>query len=281
MLLRSLLAVATAAAAALAAVGPGEAAEPRPPVGAVAVIGDFGSGQPAQREVADLVAGAGPVAVVSAGDNVYDSDDYDTLVGDYYGRWVDRRLFLPAAGNHDYSEGIASFDDYFDYLGGRRVYSRVVGGIEFFVLDSQAALDSARELRRQYTWLRVNVPRSTATWQVVVLHHPPFSSGTVHGSTPAVQWPFGWWGVDLVVAGHEHQYERLDVRGTTYVVNGAGGKDLYAFGAPIPGSRQRVDDAFGALFLTTRAGRLTGEFWSSDGQILDRFSVGAAARASR
>ena len=277
MLLRALLALATAGATALAAIGPGEAAQPRPPVGSVAVIGDFGSGQPAQREVADLVARANPVAVVSAGDNVYDSDDYDTLVGDYYGRWVDRRMFLPAAGNHDYSEGIESFDDYFDYLGGRRVYSRVVGGIEFFVLDSQAALDSARELRRQYTWLRVNLPRSRATWQVVVLHHPPYSSGEVHGSTPAVRWPYGWWGADLVISGHEHQYERLTVRGTTYVVDGAGGKDLYSFGAPLAGSRLRVDDAFGALFLTTRAGRLVGEFWSSDGLLVDRFTVGAPA----
>lgn len=273
MLVRAVLALATAAAAALATVAPGAAAEPRPPVGAVAVIGDFGSGQPAQRDVADLVARANPVAVVSAGDNVYDSDDYKAIVGDYYGRWVDRRMFLPAAGNHDHSEGIKSFDAYFDYLGGRRVYSRVVGQIEFFVLDSQAALDSARELRRQYTWLRVNLPRSTARWQVVVLHHPPYSSGEVHGSTTAVQWPFGWWGADLVISGHEHQYERLNVRGTTYVVDGAGGKDLYPFGTPVPGSRLRVDDAFGAVFLTTSAGRLAGEFWSADGRLVDRFTV--------
>lgn len=273
MLLRVALALVTGAAAILAVVAPGEAAQPRPPVGAVAVIGDFGSGQPAQRDVADLVAGANPVAVVSTGDNVYDSNDYDALVGDYYGRWVDRGLFLPAAGNHDYSEGIESFDAYFDYLGGRRVYSRVVGEIEFFVVDSQAALDSARELRRQYTWLRVNVPRSTARYQVVVLHHPPYSSGSTHGSTPEVRWPFGWWGVDLVVSGHEHQYERLAVRGTTYVVDGAGGKDLYSFGTPIPGSRLRVDDAFGALFLTEESGRLVGEFWSTDGRRVDRFAV--------
>ena len=273
MLVRAAVVLMTGAAAVLAAIGPGEAAQPRPPVGAVAVIGDFGSEQPAQRAVADLVSRANPVAVVSAGDNVYESDDYDSIVGDYYGRWVDRGLFLPAAGNHDYSEGIESFDAYFDYLGGRRVYSRVVGGIEFFVLDSQAALDSARELRRQYTWLRVNVPRSKARWQVVVLHHPPYSSGEVHGSTPAVQWPFGWWGVDLVVSGHEHHYERLTVRGTTYVVDGAGGKDLYSFGTPLPGSRIRVDDRFGALFLTTASGRLAGEFWSTDGRLLDRFTV--------
>lgn len=273
MLLRSGVLLVAALLGAVIGVAPGHAVEPRPPVGAVAVIGDFGSGGVDERRVADLVARAAPTTIVSTGDNVYDSDDYDTLVGGYYGPWVERGAFLPAAGNHDHSEGIAAFDEYFDYLQGRRTYARVVGDIQFFVLDSQAALDSDRELRRQYNWLRTSMPRSASRWQVVVLHHPPFSSGAVHGSTDELQWPLGWWGADLVLSGHEHHYERLSVRGTTYVVDGAGGKELYPFGGTLAGSAVRFNRDVGALFLVPRSGRLVGEFWSARGQLVDRFSV--------
>ena len=273
MLLRSGVALVAALVTAVGAPATVQAVDPRPPVGAVAVIGDFGSGGVDERRVADLVARAAPTAIVSTGDNVYDSDDYDALVGRHYGAWVERGSFLPAAGNHDHSEGIAAFDAYFDDLQGRRTYTRVVGDIQFFVLDSQAALDSPQERRRQYTWLRTTMRRSASPWQVVVLHHPPYSSGAVHGSTDELRWPFGWWGADLVLSGHEHHYERLTVRGTTYVVDGAGGKDLYPFGRALPGSAVRFDRDVGSLFLVPRAGRLVGEFWSAGGERVDRFSV--------
>jgi tartrate-resistant acid phosphatase type 5 len=268
--------VAGLTAAALIAIGvtpDAVAAQGAPTPSGIAVIGDFGSGTDAETRVAELVARAHPVAVVTLGDNVYADSGYQALVGDYYGPWVSARTFWPAAGNHDYAEGIEAFDDYFGYLRGRRTYSVTRNGIQFLVLDSTAALASRAELARQRRWLQAQLRGSSATWQVVVLHHPPYSSGTTHGSTVQFRWPYATWGADLVLAGHEHQYERLQVGRTTYVVDGSGGKDLYGFGTPLPGSRKRFDAGFGALFLTATPCQLTGEFWSAENRLVDRFAI--------
>lgn len=271
-------AVAGVALAAMAVVVPGSASAVTngPAPGSVAVIGDYGSGAESERQVADLVAQARPSGVVTTGDNVYSDAGYPALVGDYYGPWVAGRTFLPAVGNHDHEEGLAAFDSYFWYLDGRHVYAAGRGGIRFFFIDSTAALDSPDSLARQRGWLERALRSSKARWKVVVLHHPPFSSSSVHGSTPEFQWPFGAWGADLILSGHDHDYERVMAGGTTYVVSGAGGKDLYPFGDPVPGSRVRDDADYGALFLTPARSGLTGEFWTAGGRRIDRFLIPAS-----
>ncbi len=244
-----------------------------PPSGSVAVIGDYGAGSDGQRQVADLVASARPRAIVSVGDNVYDDRGYQALVGDYYGPWVASEDLIPAAGNHDHDEGIAAFDAYFPYLDGRHVYSAGRAGMRFFVLDSTTGLDSSASMERQRAWLKRSLLASRARWKVVVLHHAPFSSSDAHGSTPELQWPFASWGADLVLSGHDHLYERIVAEGTTYVVDGSGGKDLYGFGDAVAGSRVRFNEDFGALFLMASDRALVGEFWSVAGVRVDRFAL--------
>ncbi len=268
------------------AVRPLQRADPH----SVAVVGDFGSRSPAEREVSDLVHRLAPQAVVTTGDNLYSTTTYAQAVGAYYCRWIagapgttscprsrmaSVNSFFPATGNHDYSDGgISDYLGYFRALSGRTTYSVTRSGIEFLVLDSQAALDSPASMARQLAWARGRALVSRARWQVVVLHHPPYSSGSVHGSTPQFQWPFGRWGVDLVLAGHDHDYERLVRGGVTYVVDGSGGADLYPLGPPLAGSTGRNDTEHGVLLLTPGARGLHGEFWSTSGRLVDGFVVG-------
>ena len=249
----------------------GALATSAPPQGSVAVIGDFGSGTDDERRVANLVARAHPAAIVTTGDNVYDDQGYAALVGSYYGPWVSSGHVIPAAGNHDHAVGISAFDDYFPGLNGRHVYSAGAGGIRFFILDSTTALASAAALARQRAWLERSLKNSPARWKVVVLHHPPFSSGEAHGPSRTLRWPFGAWGADLVLSGHEHNYERLVADGSTFVVDGSGGKTLRPLGDPVPGSQVQFDADYGALFLSATASELTGEFWSAAGERIDRF----------
>lgn len=244
-----------------------------PAPGATAVIGDFGTGGSDEAAVAALVAKARPTAIVTTGDNVYGSDAYPNLVGRFYGPWIERERFFPALGNHDYAEGVEAYSTYFDYLGDLRAYTTLIGPVQYFVLDSEALLGSDRERQAQRSWLARSLPRSHSAWQVVVLHHPPYSSGSVHGSTEALRWPFRAWGADLVLSGHEHQYERIVRGGLTYIVNGSGGKDLYPFGTALAGSRVRYADGYGAVFLSATSTALTGEFWTADGRRIDRFAL--------
>ncbi len=246
-----------------------------PSGGPIAVIGDFGSGDENQRAVANLVAARNPAAIVTTGDNVYSNAGYATLVGDYYGSFVSAETFYPAAGNHDYDEGIAAFDDYFGYLNGQREYTVIVGETAFFILDSEQGLASLDANHNQEAWLRKVVAASTATYKIVVVHHPPFSSGDRHGSTPDYQWDFASMGVDLVLSGHDHVYEHIELGGVAYVVNGAGGKTLYACGDRVTGSVTCFDEQFGALFLTPRPDGLFAEFVAVDGRVVDSFLIPA------
>jgi len=278
--MRSWVRVAAATVAiSLTAVGtsPGAvSAAPAPVV--IAVLGDFGSGAPAERQVARIVAAARPTDIVTTGDNVYSAAGYAALVGAYYPTWVAARRVFPATGNHDYAEGITAFDSYFSWLHGQRTYTRAMGQVAFFVLDSQAALDSPAERERQRAWLQRSLAASPARWRVVVLHHPPYSSGTVHGSTAALQWPYRAWGADLVLSGHEHNYERLDKGGVTYVVDGSGGQDLYRLGSPLGGSLARDDTDYGVLLLRPGDHALGAQFLTAAGRVVDRFSIPGRTR---
>ena len=248
------------------------AADARP----IAVIGDFGDRSASEAAVARLVVGQHPSAVVTTGDNIYGSHDFTTSVARYYrpfmARTPEQNAFWPATGNHDYSDaGMSAFREAFPALGGKTNYTTTIDGIEFIVLDSTKALGSAASLAWQRSWAEQQVRHSKAAWQVIVLHHPPFSSGLVHGSSRAFQWPYREWGVDLVLAGHDHEYERVVRSGVTYVVEGSSGAQLYGFGTPVSGSIVRDARDHGALFLREESGHLVGEYRTTNGTVMDRF----------
>ncbi len=237
----------------------------------IAVIGDFGSGTDDERAVADLVISLAPSAVVTVGDNVYSDAGYESLVGDYYRPFVNAQTFFPATGNHDYSQGIANFDAYFSYLNGQRTYRVSRGPIDFFVLDGDAAISSDTR-NATMEWLRMQAGESTAPFKVVAVHYPPFSSGDQHGSSPDMQWDFAGMGINLVIAGHDHIYERIETDGVTYVVNGSGGKGLYACSSPrVAGSIVCDDSHFGALLLSASDSQLTARMIATDGTVIDEF----------
>lgn len=275
------------------------AASAQADAGVVAVIGDYGNGSLGERQVAALVAARSPEAVLTVGDNAYAGSlpggmtDYSSLVGAYYCGFIAEapatpacpaesmarvNAFFPAAGNHDYSDaGIAAYRAAFASARARTWYDVRIGAVQYFILDSQLAIDDPASRAQQRAWLQRAASRSTASWQVVLLHHPPYSSGAVHGSTTLLQWPYRDWGVDLVIAGHDHAYERITRAGLTYVVDGTGGADLYGFGNPVAGSVRRDDTHHGALFVRATRRALIGEFRGVDGVpgdagvALDRF----------
>src|SRR5688572_26642958 len=236
-----------------------------------AVIGDYGSAGQPEADVAEMVKGWGPELVVTVGDNNYGEnavEAFDDNVGRYFHEFIynyagrfgegsPTRRFFPVLGNHDWdgAPGAGPYLEYFDLpdppddSGDERYYEFTAGPVHFFALDSDAREpDGITSSSTQGKWLKAKLAAATEPFKVVVLHHPPYSSGE-HGNNPKLQWPFKQWGATAVLAGHDHHYERLEVGGLPYFVNGLGGRDIapYSRDAVAAGSRFRYDEDFGAM----------------------------------
>jgi len=247
-----------------------------------AVIGDFGRDGPAEAGVADLIHRFAPQFIVTVGDNNYPNGSKLTWpdnVEKHYGDYIARRAFFPALGNHDWGYGGPNHTPYqvkvLDYLpGNRRYYDLVRGPVHFFILDSNwQEPDGAAPDSKQARWLKERLSASTATWKVVILHHAPYSSGQ-HGPLERMQWPFAAWGADVVLAGHDHTYERIMRDGIVYIVNGLGGASRYRFEhGPMEGSVVRFNEDYGALFVWADGDQMRFEMHTLEHGVVDAFSL--------
>lgn len=260
-----------------------------PPLTRFAVIGDYGlAGEPAGA-VAVLVKSWLPDFVLTTGDNNYpvgSAESLDRNVGQYYHEFIApykgsygpgaaSNRFFPVLGNHDWDQGnVDAYLDYFTLPGIGRYYDFSWGAAHFFCLDSFfAEPDGYHADSIQAEWLRNALAGSAAPWKIVVLHHSPYSSG-LHGPMKWMRWPYKEWGADLVLSGHDHDYERLEVDGLTYVVNGLGGGARYA-----PGSTAMVESRIffngnhGAMLIELDPGSLQAQFITRGGEIIDSFAL--------
>jgi hypothetical protein len=257
-----------------------------------AVIGDYGTDTQPEGDVAAQVVSWQPDLILTVGDNNYPSGDASTIdanVGKYYhdficpysgafGSGAAVNKFFPALGNHDWLSLNAQSDpelvDYFALPGNERYYDFVQGPVHFFVVDSDGnELDGNTQTSTQAAWLQAALAASTSPWDIVLLHHPPYSSGSVHGPTPDLQWPFQQWGADAVLAGHDHTYERIVLNGFPYFVNGLGGSTLYDFDAAVPGSQVRYNTDFGAMLVDATASNIHFRFITKAGSIIDSYRL--------
>jgi hypothetical protein len=90
-----------------------------------------------------------------------------------------------------------------------------------------------------------------------------------------MQWPYAAWGADLVLAGHDHCYERLQLDGITYVVSGLGGASLYSFGPAVDGSVARYNDDYGVTLLEADSNELSISFFTIENELIDHAVIKA------
>jgi tartrate-resistant acid phosphatase type 5 len=252
-----------------------------------AAIGDYGYAGAAERDVADMVKGWDPDFIITLGDNNYnlgDSTTIDQNIGQYYHNYIYKyrgrygpsastNRFFPSLGNHDYyTRNGEPYRDYFTLPGNGRYYEFVRGDVHFFALDSDPAEpDGITVSSVQARWLKAALAASTARWKVVYLHHAPYSSGA-HGSTKDLQWPFQEWGASVVLAGHDHNYERLLVDEFPYIVNGLGGRSLYKVNSVhLPESKIVFNSDFGAMLLNATPDSLRMQFFTRRQVLVDTY----------
>jgi hypothetical protein len=250
-----------------------------------AVIGDYGDDSTAEGDVATLVKSWSPDIIVTTGDNNYNDGAADTIdknIGKYYrefiypykgsfgdGAQVNR--FFPSLGNHDWNTPDAQpYLDYFTLPGNERYYDFTWGSVHFFIIDTDPhEPDGYKWDSVQADWLKVGLTSSNYLWKIVVMHHPPYSSGH-HGSQEWMQWPFADWGADVVLAGHDHTYERISLPDDIlYFVNGLGGKSIYEFPDIVEGSQLRYNGDYGAMLVDVSLGKIRFRFINRQGEVID------------
>jgi hypothetical protein len=266
-------------------------ATPEPPTPqeiTFAVIGDYGSNDQGEAEVADLVLSWETDLVITLGDNNYPAGaDYtiDEAIGRYYqsfiypytgteGSGATLNRFFPSLGNHDlYTHSGQPYFDYFSLPGNERYYDFTWGSVHFFCLNSNdSEPDGVGASSAQADWLQAGLAASTSAWNVVYFHHAPYSSGR-HGSIDWMQWPFAAWGADVVLAAHDHTYERLQVDGIPYFVNGLGGGGIYDFRTILSESLVRYNAGHGAMRVAATDQSMTFQFITDYGVVVDDYEI--------
>jgi len=248
------------------------------PLVRLAVLGDAGTRESAQRRVAAQVAAADrrgrPFdALLVTGDLVYedgDADLTDASVIRPYAATFTRAEIIAALGNHDIESDEG--DDIMQRLGrSGPVYTQDVGPIRVISLDSND-VDS-----NQTRWLDgvLSQPRPASSWVIAVMHHPAFSSGE-HGSEDSVRrsWVplFARHDVNLVLAGHDHDYERSKPQnGVTYIVSGGGGAELRDVGRSSFTATSAKKHHF--VDLNVFADRIEGRAVDANGTAFDTFRI--------
>ncbi len=215
--------------------------------------------------------------VFTLGDNAYDHGTSAEFASCYAPTWGRQRTRTrPTPGNHDYVTPDASA--YFAYFGERAgaptqgYYSYDIGAWHIIALNTNCAeIGGCGEGSNQLAWLRADLAAHPAQCTLAYGHHPRFSSGGHDDATLTAMWMvLDDGGVDVVLSGHDHTYERfapqdaagaLDpVRGVRQFVVGTGGARHYAFEALRPNSEVRNSDTFGVLMLTLQPTRYVWTF---------------------
>lgn len=255
-----------------------------------AAVGDNGSGGRQAMAVASQMARAYEVApyelVALLGDICYYGnfvDRYDQVFRRPMGPLIDAGVaFELAIGNHDEGlrhsdEGAEEIDAELRLLGTPgRYYVTTHGPVDLFYVDSSRPGAFGPDAPTQWEWLDDALTDADGQWRIVCLHHPLYSSGR-HGSTlearerlePILRRHH----VDLVLAGHDHHYERTHpIDGITYVVSGGGCKTTRVGHSPFTAVAASV---LQFLIIDVDDDRLSGRCTGVDGTIIDRFALRA------
>jgi tartrate-resistant acid phosphatase type 5 len=249
-----------------------------------AIIGDYGTDTLTQKDVVRMIKAWDPDLITTLGDNNNPSGARETIdrnigkyfhayIGSYkgdYGEGAQVNRFFPIPGHGDWdTASLKPYLDYFTLPGNERYYDFKWGPVHFFMLDTdEREPDGAGPQSIQAKWLRDKLANSTAEWKLVLAHHAPYTSHRVE-DTVRMRWPFKAWGADAVLSGFYHIYERLEIDGIPYFVNGTGGQWVSEFGETDANSKFRFNADYGAMMVDASANRIIFRYITRKGEILD------------
>ncbi len=196
------------------------------------VYGDTRSRPQSHRSVSEAIAKEDPVLVVCTGDLVANGEVWEQWKPQFFDAarsYLGTSVLWPVRGNHEMDA--VFYRELFDLPGNELYYSFDFANVHFVVLDTQIG-DGRREMLE---WLEKDLAGNDAEWTLVSYHVPTFNVGG-HGSKwgredflPLMEEH----GVDFVLTGHSHVYERFVPIGPAgkkpliHIVTGGGGAPTY------------------------------------------------------
>jgi acid phosphatase type 7 len=244
-------------------------------VGAGDIASCASSGDEATANLLDGIPGT----VYTLGDNVYPSGtdaEFDNCYNPSWGRHKARTK--PSVGNHEY--GTAGASGYYNYFGAaagdpsQGYYSYDLGAWHIIALNSMCEnVGGCGASSTMVTWLEGDLAANPSSCTLAYWHHPVFSSGSAHGNDPKMipSWDALYAaGADVVLSGHDHDYERFapqtssgvadPAQGIREFVVGTGGRSHRAFGTIRANSEVRNSDTYGVLKLTLHTSSYEWQF---------------------
>ncbi|MBE8520984.1 discoidin domain-containing protein [Amycolatopsis sp. H6(2020)] len=235
-------------------------------------------------KTAKLVENMAPAAVITMGDNQYDEPtlaDFKNYYDKSWGKF--KSITRPVPGNHESYSGFTGYDQYFGAIAkpqGQRYYSWEMGNWHFIALDSNDFVthDEFAE-PPQITWLKQDLATNKKGCVAAYYHHPRWSSGDHGDNTDSIE----LWNlmvaskVDLVLNGHDHDYERFlpqnadgkaDADGPVEIVGGSGGANLYDL-SPAHPTTAKLLKTFGVLKLSMTDTSFQTQLIGVDNKVLD------------
>jgi predicted phosphodiesterase len=262
----------------------------------IGVFGDSGFGEPLTAQLATQLTQFDPDLILHTGDLVYLAYEESNPQAAYQFKWyqilsslLNHTVIYPVVGNHEYDaearyQGIPYYFHAFpmleDLAGGwqeapvgeeRQWYALELGTLQILFLNTQQLYGGpAREA--QDIWLRSRLVDTRFKATIVVFHVPPYSSGKypLDGRAMINSWvpAFEDSNVALVLSGHDHNYQRLEHNGITYVISGGGSSVLYPMGEKL-GESLRFEFRTHFVLLNLNDGGIQLEAYDRDGEMFD------------
>ncbi|MDF1664126.1 MAG: metallophosphoesterase family protein [Planctomycetota bacterium] len=253
-------------------------------------IGDSGSGSSEQKRLAQRLENETFDFWVHTGDIVYDAGakkDFQPKFFDPYENILAEKTLFPSPGNHDqYLFGVGYKDAFHTPANNpaksELYYSFEWGDAKFVSINTNVTPSLMSS--KQIDWIRAELTSNTKRWLIVFFHIPLYSSGS-HGSNSTLQNRLGALfetsGVDLVLTGHDHHYERSKplkdhntdpaYKGLVHILTGGGGKSLRSVSAK--SFAAFAQSAYHYTKLRVSSTAINGEAIDIDGNVIDAFTI--------
>ena len=238
--------------------------------------GDGRSNLKTHAKICRAIGEENPLFVLHSGDLV----ENGTRIKQWNGFFLSAAPYLrkcalfPSLGNHE--RDAKEYFDLFHLPGNERWYSFDVGPLHIIILDSNSRWRGKQE---QLDWLRKDLASSRAPFKIAVFHHPLFSASLRKSRVRKTAKMYKLWGpifeeggLAMAIQGHNHNYQRAEKNGITYVTSGGGGAPLYPLGKNLPETKFKKVAHHYIRFRVSAEG-IQGEAVDLKGEVIDTFRI--------